>query len=357
MPSAKKVTWAQMRVGVMAIVAMIILGVLIFYITGSRSLFAHPATLYTYMDDAAALAAGSPVRLNGIVVGSVRAVALSGSKQPLRVVRVELAIEEYMMKSIPVDSVAAISAENVLGTKYINIKKGRSDTLVHDGSEIASLDTREFDEVVASGYNVMVSAQALLKRIDAVVSQVESGKGTIGKFLVDDEFYNRLVVTIAEVQKVAEALGSGRGTVGRLLYDESLYEEVRASVARLDSIMQEVQEGRGTVGKMIKDPAMYNDARKSVAELRRLMEDLNAGKGTAGKFLKDEQLHHQVSETMAKLQTTLDKMNSGQGTLGQLLVNPQLYESLNGSSKDMSELLKDFRANPKKFLRIKLGLF
>jgi phospholipid/cholesterol/gamma-HCH transport system substrate-binding protein len=38
-------------------------------------------------------------------------------------------------------------------------------------------------------------------------------------------------------------------------------------------------------------------------------------------------------------------------------VNPQLYESLNGSSKEMSELLKDFRANPKKFLRIKLGLF
>ena len=39
------------------------------------------------------------------------------------------------------------------------------------------------------------------------------------------------------------------------------------------------------------------------------------------------------------------------------MVNPALYDSLNGTTKEMHELLKDFRANPKKFLRIKLGLF
>ncbi len=60
---------------------------------------------------------------------------------------------------------------------------------------------------------------------------------------------------------------------------------------------------------------------------------------------------------MTKLETTLDKLNTGQGTLGQLLVNPSLYESLNGASLEMQGLMKDFRANPKKFLRIKLAIF
>jgi phospholipid/cholesterol/gamma-HCH transport system substrate-binding protein len=60
---------------------------------------------------------------------------------------------------------------------------------------------------------------------------------------------------------------------------------------------------------------------------------------------------------MDKLDSILDKINSGQGTIGQLLVNPQLYESLDGTTREMQGLLKDFRANPKKFLRIKLGLF
>ena len=38
-------------------------------------------------------------------------------------------------------------------------------------------------------------------------------------------------------------------------------------------------------------------------------------------------------------------------------MNPQLYETLNGATREMQALLKDMRANPKKFLRIKLALF
>jgi phospholipid/cholesterol/gamma-HCH transport system substrate-binding protein len=40
-----------------------------------------------------------------------------------------------------------------------------------------------------------------------------------------------------------------------------------------------------------------------------------------------------------------------------LLVNPNLYESLNGASVEMRDMMKDFRANPKKFLSIRLRLF
>jgi phospholipid/cholesterol/gamma-HCH transport system substrate-binding protein len=40
-----------------------------------------------------------------------------------------------------------------------------------------------------------------------------------------------------------------------------------------------------------------------------------------------------------------------------LMVNPELYDSLNGTTRELNGLLKDFRANPKKFLRIKLAVF
>jgi phospholipid/cholesterol/gamma-HCH transport system substrate-binding protein len=51
------------------------------------------------------------------------------------------------------------------------------------------------------------------------------------------------------------------------------------------------------------------------------------------------------------------KINAGEGTLGQLMVNPQLYESMNGTAREVNGLMKDFRANPKKFLTIQLKLF
>jgi phospholipid/cholesterol/gamma-HCH transport system substrate-binding protein len=60
---------------------------------------------------------------------------------------------------------------------------------------------------------------------------------------------------------------------------------------------------------------------------------------------------------LAKFSGTLDKLNAGQGTVGQFLVNQQLYQSLNGATREFQDLAKDIRANPKKFLRIKLALF
>lgn len=87
------------------------------------------------------------------------------------------------------------------------------------------------------------------------------------------------------------------------------------------------------------------------------MTDLNAGKGTAGKLLKDDQLYQKLDNLEAKLNLTLDKINSGQGTLGQLMVNPALFDSLNGATREFQSLAKDMRANPKKFLTIRLTLF
>jgi len=68
-------------------------------------------------------------------------------------------------------------------------------------------------------------------------------------------------------------------------------------------------------------------------------------------------LSNQISGAIGRLDLILDKINSGQGTIGQLLVNTSLYDNLNGTTREMHNLMKDFRANPKKFLRIKLAIF
>jgi phospholipid/cholesterol/gamma-HCH transport system substrate-binding protein len=341
----------------MAVFAMALLVMLIFLITGSKGLFVRQTVIYTFMDDSAALTEGSAVRLNGFIIGKVARIELSGSKQPNRIVRMALEVAENRLKQIPVDSLAAIGAENVLGTKYINVKMGQAAETVKPGGELKSLDTREFDEVVQSGYALLTTLQGVIKRVDAIVGLVEAGKGSIGKLLVDDEMYNRLLAIETDVQKVSGALASGQGTVGKLLYDDTLYQEIRTPIARLDSLLQDLQRGQGTAGKLLKDDALYAEIHGAVKDLRRLVDDLNAGKGSAGKFLKSDEMHRQISSTVARLDTMLERLNAGQGTLGQLLVNPQMYESLNGATAEMREFVKDFRANPKKFLRIKLAIF
>ena len=68
-------------------------------------------------------------------------------------------------------------------------------------------------------------------------------------------------------------------------------------------------------------------------------------------------LYDQFNQLLAKMDGTIDKINAGQGTIGQLLTNPQLYETLTGTTREFQSLAKDIRANPKKFLSIRLTLF
>ena len=80
---------------------------------------------------------------------------------------------------------------------------------------------------------------------------------------------------------------------------------------------------------------------------------MNGGKGTVGKAVKDEDCTTHAVTLVNQLDGTLEKISAGQGTMGQLLVNPQLYESLNDTAREAQGLVKDIRANPKKFLTIR----
>jgi phospholipid/cholesterol/gamma-HCH transport system substrate-binding protein len=352
-----KVKWARLRVGLLAIAGMAILTVLIFLITGHVNFFESKVSLYTYMSDAAALTVGAPVNLDGIQEGKVKAISLSGSKDPKRLVRIEMEVPEHVLRTIPVDSVSSISAANILGSKYINIKSGKSDTTVRAGEEIPSLNTEGFDNVVQQGYAVLTALQGTVDRVDKIIADIQSGKGSIGKLLVDETLYNHFLAIVDEVKQLADALNSNQSTFGKLIYDRELYDDFRKTLGRVDSLVQGLQDGQGTAGKLLKDPAIYDEARQTVAGLHKIVDDLNAGQGTAGKFLKSDELHKQLSDTATKIDVLLDKMNSGEGTIGQLLVNPQMYDNLNGATRELHGLMKDFRANPKKFLRIKLSIF
>lgn len=357
MPSPKKVAWSQLKVGLLAVISLIILAVLVVLMTGKDNPFLKRTAVYTYLGDSAAMTEGSGVRLNGILVGKVTKIGLSGETNPNRVIRMVLQIDDQYMDKIPADSEIGFSAENMLGAKFLNIKRGQAKEMLKPGGELKARDDKDFLEVVQSALPLLDSVKIILGRLDKIVASVEAGKGSIGKLLTDEALYKNLNLTVADVQKITSSVASGGGTIGRLLNDGALYDDIRKTISRLDAVMADLQAGQGTAGKLLKDPALYDELKKSSAEVRVLLADLNAGKGTAGKLLKDQALHDRVLLSLDKMNGTIDRLNAGQGTLGQLMVNPALYENLSATTAEFKSFMKDFRANPKKFLTIQLKLF
>ena len=358
MPDRSRVRWSQLKVGVVALSSLIILAVLILLLTNSKGMFHSNEPLRTYMDDASGVVEKTPVRLNGIGIGYVDKIRLTNSKQRNRAVEFDMKIDERHLRDIPVDSIAGIAAANLLGEKFINITKGTSSQTVQPGAEIpSSPNINDVPELLAQMNNVLQSFQTIVGRADNLLAGVEQGKGNLGKILKDEEFYNRLTAIESEGQKLLSDIRTSNGTIGKLIYDPSLYNEFQAPLKRIDAILASLQAGQGTAGKLLNDRALYDEVQKTVAEINALVAQVNSGQGNLGKLIKDQEFYNKLNELLGKLDTTMDKINSGQGTLGQIMVNPQLYEALTGTTREFQSLAKDMRANPKKFLTIRLTLF
>ena len=357
MADPKKTSWAQLRVGLVALASMAIAAVLIFLITGNAHLFEGSVQVKTYMEDSAGMAEGSAVRLNGILAGNIRKIQLSGSREARRTVEIQMDLRRKFLDLIPEDSVAGISASNLLGDKYINITKGKSGKHVDAEGELRSANVQDIPQLVNQASVILTQFQSVAGRVDGLLKDIDEGKGNIGKLLKDDELYTRVNETAQQLDQLVKDVRNSNGTIHKLLYDDALYNDIRKPIQRIDAIVAQVQNGQGSAGKLLKDNALYDEANQSLAEVHQMLDALQAGKGTAGKLLKDEQLYAQLNLITVKLNTTMERLNAGQGTLGQLLVNPQLFDSLNGASREAQLLVKDMRANPKKFLRIKLALF
>ncbi len=357
MASQKKVRWAELRSGVLATAAMVLTGILIFLLTSQSNMFAGNFHLRTYMDDSEGLNVNDPVRVNGILVGYIGGIRLTGSRDPRRTVEIDMVIQNKFLDQIPEDSKSAISSANLLGTKFINIDKGKDPKHVEPGGELASLPNQGIPEIMAQSTNLLAEAQTILGRLDGLLSIVENGQGNIGKLIKDDTLYDRFNATAGELQQLVKDVHDSKGTLSHLLYDDQLYDDIRKPLQRIDDMLAQVQQGKGTLGKTMYDPQLYDEARASIADARELLDNLKAGKGTAGKLLTNDEIANQLQMIEQRVNTAMDKINSGQGTIGQLMVNPQLYDSLDATARDVNSLIKDVHADPKKFLRIKFAIF
>ncbi len=357
MASQKRVSWAQLKVGIIASISMVILGLLIFLLTSQSNMLTGDFELRTYMEDSAGMAENAPVRLNGIFVGHITSVQLSGSHDPKRTVEIKMRISRKYVDLIPEDSHAAISAANLLGDKYINISKGTHPKRVPEGGELKAVETQDISEIMAQASGLLVQFKGILGRVDGMLAIVDKGEGNLGKLLHDDALYDRFNATLGEIQQLVKDVKNSNGSVSKILYSPELYDDMRRLIQRADDMMAHVQQGKGTAGKLLYDPAIADETRTTIAEAKKMLENLNSGKGTAGKLLTEDQLAKQLTEIANKLDTAIGNINAGKGTVGQLLVNPELFNSANSVAKELDSLLVDVHKNPKKFISIRLTLF
>jgi phospholipid/cholesterol/gamma-HCH transport system substrate-binding protein len=358
MPSQSQVKWAQLRVGITVIVAAAVLAVLIFLMSGSGGFLTPKITIHAFFDNAGGIRVGAPVTLQGVPIGNVSRFAIvpSHGNTP---VEVFMKITKKAAADIPTDAVATMTQAGVLGETFIDIDRtqAKSAQTVSNGSEINIREHPDIQDMIRASQTSLQNIDVLVRRVDRIVSFVESGQGSIGKLIYDQGLYNRLNSTLNEVQSMVSQVANGKGSIGKLVASDELYNKANASVDKLDQIIGEIQAGHGTVGKLLKDPALYDNANQTLSKANALMNDVNAGKGALGKFAKDEQFAAKLDNTITKLSAIMTSLEAGEGSAGKLLKDPSLYNNADQMLVETRHLVKGVRENPKKYLTIHFKLF
>jgi phospholipid/cholesterol/gamma-HCH transport system substrate-binding protein len=407
MAQKKQVSAAQLKVGILVTVALMILSALILQQSWGVDWFTPTVKAITYLPDVGGLKPGAPVWLSGVEVGKVRKVTLvspevyAGNepifrqiseirkqidsvdmkmpnakqvvsdlmdrlrtlKAELRSDEVQLEIRRQYLNRISRDSEVSIESRGLIGDSFIDITPGTfgvPPVKLGENYIIEGLRTTGFREIMTGANDVIANFGVLseqFKNIAMKINPEKVGSG-VDQTLKDLQSTMRQAnATLERASLLIRDMHQGKGTFGRFVEDPTLYIRLTDALEKFNGIADQVQHGSGTLSNLINNPDLFNSANSALKNADLVMERIEKGQGTIGKLSRDEKLYEQARQAIDRFAALVDQMNRGEGTIGKLLKDPSLYNNLDHSSAEITKLLYDLRQDPKKYLTIRFRLF
>ena len=346
MPRTRSLAWSELRIGVLTVVAVAIAIVTIFMLTGARGFFWQRYNLKTQFGSVAGLKAGSPVRVAGVEVGLVKSVDLVGDK-----VDVSFEVNKDVRPRITDRSTATLGSVSLLGESAVDITPASNGTPIPEWGYVPERATRGMLSTMAP------EASEGIEAITKLVTDVQNGRGTVGKLMTDDQLYNEMQQFVASANEVTGTIRKGRGSVGRLLNDPRAAQALEGSLTNLEQMTRRINAGEGSLGRLLKDDEFAKALTSATSNFQALTDRMNKGEGTVGKLMTDDAMFKKVNALTDRLDLLVTRVNDGQGTVGLLLKDKQLYDNLNGAVADFRQLLVEIKKDPKKYLNVKVSIF
>jgi phospholipid/cholesterol/gamma-HCH transport system substrate-binding protein len=380
MPQNKPKSISELRVGLLVALAIAILILVIFAVSGDISLpgLTKTTVVKTEMNSVDGLRKGAEVRLSGLKVGSVKDISFSNQipSDPNAQNNIEVVMEidgnidgRPAVERIRSDSMAVLKTAGVLGDNVIDITPGTlNGSQIKDGDRIKSQEQKTVGDIINASQTAVGNLNQISDDIKAMTGRLRDGRGSLGKFLNDESFYVDIDRAVRQAEILLKSIREGEGTLGKMINDPELYTQASEMITQLrrisDQVNDQISGGRGTFGKLIKDEELYTRANSLVARLDetsarldRTVAKIERGEGNLGKLINDEKLYTEMRETVEKVREIAGKLERGEGTAGLLLNDERLYNNVNSLSAELTKMLYDFRQNPRKYLSVKVALF
>lgn len=359
MKRSDSIAWSQVKGGVFIVVALVFFGWGVLLMGEKTKFFIPKGKLSLIMTDVAGLKIGAPVWLAGVEVGVVRSIRFARPEQSNEV-EVALEINRETLKKIGKDSVVTVKTRGLMGEKYVDITPSQ---FVSETPE-----TRVYGTPVLRLDDVMAKAGTAFDQLNQIVTKINQGEGTIGRFSKDPKLYDNLVRLTAELRVFVDSTTRGEGTLGKLTRSGEPYDRLMSILNRADATLVDIQSSQGTMSKLIYDRQLYDKlvtltdkSAQAAEDVRELNRKLTSSEGTFGKLITDRELYDKgialldrADRSVKSFEEITGRVHRGEGTVGKLVTEKEIYEKLDRMVGDVDALVRDIKENPKRYLNFSL---
>lgn len=285
----------ELKIGFWAIVAIVVMFYGVRYLKGINS-FKEGTFYYLNCDKVDGLAVSSHVTLHGLKIGMVRSLEYD---QTTKNIVVLLNIYDSDLK-IPVDSHIFVQGD-LLGTSSVVLDLGESqtyyqawDTIQAPPAAAGLLD--KADPIIENIANLMPKLDTLISGINVLVNE------------------SKMQESLLQIYTLTQHLNTTVNQLNQLLRKDvpGIMSNLENASANLDTITVQAKE----------------------ADIKQLLANTNQTIQTANKLLQ--------------------QMQSSNGTVGKMLNDTEVYEQLSRTIADVDSLINDIKANPKRYIHIKV---
>jgi phospholipid/cholesterol/gamma-HCH transport system substrate-binding protein len=297
---------AEIRVGILVLLAAVALVVGLFWISNSRI---GGATLRVtgVADDAGQITPDSKIFLHGVEVGAVKEVRLDAGRAVLDLVF-------FAELDLPADTRGVIQPAGFLGTQMVEILPGAATTSLVTGDTI---DVGRASDLMSLAGSLGDETGVLLERVEGILSEqmVENLNASSEAFTGAMTELEELMRT--ERDAIHGLLANLDVTAGHLA-DLAGSPELDRTLASLDTL----------TSRLAGASASFDTTSSALATITTRLAD---GEGSLGRMMTDDALYDSLTETL---------------------------ENLRAASEEVAMLMKDVRERPARYLKdIKISVF
>ncbi|MDF1517752.1 MAG: MlaD family protein [Lutibacter sp.] len=298
----------ELKTGIVAVavIALFIWGYN--YLKGLNIFDAPSKTYFTEYKDVQGLNTSSIVSLNGVEVGKIIAVKFNKDAAKRGWLTVEFSVETDLEFSK--NSIAKIYSASLMGGKSLALVPSFEGEIAKPGDYLPG--ETEADVITSVSENL----KPLFEKVENAVVSADS-----------------VMVSINEIM------------------DAKTRENLKSSIAALNATISNFN----AISKSVNDMVAANKVKIGNTMTNAELMTSNFAK------LSDSLANSNLGATIKNLETTVNSLNgilanaeSGKGTLGKLLKDEEMYNNLTSASKELDELLREMKLNPKRFVHFSL---